>query len=652
MALDSEPIDTGLGEGEARPSSVMFRQRISVQQAWRAVLAALLIGLIVTGVQIIADLERENLRIDSLIEQVARISSGPASNAAFALDSELAGKVVNGLMAYRAIRTITLKAEFDRLLAQSSRPGTKVPFTWLSAYLFGSDRTHEIALEDPRGNEIGRLVLRVDAAVVGVDFLKRSGVAMASSLLHNLILAAVLTVLFHYHLTKPLLMMARRIGEIDPDLPGSDRLVVPRGHRDDELGRLVRSVETLRGRFAGALEERNREITEREQAEVSLHRSEQRLADAQRIARLGHWEWDIATDQLHWSRETYRIFGFEARGFESSVDGFRSLVHPDDLDSFQVNLKRTLEERRPYDIVHRVQRTDGEVRIVHQRGEIHYGGDGLPLRLSGTIQDVTELKRMEEEVRQLNTALEQRVEERTAELHATRDTLLRQQRLATLGELTGIVAHEIRSPLGAVSTSISVIREKAKGTSLGLERSLGRAERGIHRCDRIITELLDYVRARGLEPEILRLDDVIPEALREQSIPPGVAARYHAETPDIVVRMDREMLRRALVNVIDNACQAMAEREGAAGAGRLSIFGRKTAERIEIAVVDTGPGIPPEVLPKVLDPLYSTRSFGTGLGLPTVQRIMEDHDGGVEIESRVGEGTTVTLWLPADGNRK
>ena len=115
------------------------------------------------------------------------------------------------------------------------------------------------------------------------------------------------------------------------------------------------------------------------------------------------------------------------------------------------------------------------------------------------------------------------------------------------------------------------------------------------------------------------------------------------------IRFDPEALRRAVINVIDNACQAMThghDDTGTEGNGRLLVTTRVADGRIEIEIADTGPGIPEDALAKVLEPLYSTKPFGTGLGLPTVQRIMEDHGGGLEVDSEEGRGTRVTLWLP------
>jgi signal transduction histidine kinase len=264
-------------------------------------------------------------------------------------------------------------------------------------------------------------------------------------------------------------------------------------------------------------------------------------------------------------------------------------------------------------------------------------------------EDITARKRVERDLAALNENLEQRVEERTAELRSTQDSLLRKERLAALGQLTGTVAHELRNPLGAIATSVAVIRQKSADTDLNLKAALGRVDRSIGRCDSIITELLDFARAKGLQTVTTALDPWLSGVLDEQDIPEGITVKWHAQTNGAIVRFDPDALRRAAINVMDNACDAMTNEGGERDqlvAAELTVATRANTGRIEIEIADTGPGIPAEVLPKILEPLFSTKPFGTGLGLPTVQRIMEDHGGGLDIYSVVGRGTQVVLWLP------
>lgn len=265
---------------------------------------------------------------------------------------------------------------------------------------------------------------------------------------------------------------------------------------------------------------------------------------------------------------------------------------------------------------------------------------------------LAERKRATEEIHRLNEGLEQRVDERTAELRGAQAELVRAERLATLGQLTGTVAHELRNPLGAVMSSLGVIRLKCEKAGLDMEVTLDRANRGIKRCDGIVTELLDFARSRGLQPEPTPLDAWLGELLDEQQLPEGITVIRDCGLDGAVVSIDRDEVRRAVINVIDNACQAMANADGdngdnsTAGQGELTVATRKNGERIEIEVDDTGSGIPEDVLPKIFEPLFSTKSFGVGLGLSIVRQVAEHHGGGLEISSKRGQGTQAILWLP------
>ena len=249
------------------------------------------------------------------------------------------------------------------------------------------------------------------------------------------------------------------------------------------------------------------------------------------------------------------------------------------------------------------------------------------------------------EIELLNRDLERRVDERSSELRAVQDELLRKERLSTLGQLTATVAHELRNPLSSIRNTVFAINAAVAQKGLNLERPLARMERGIARCDRIITDLLDYTRIREMKRAPVTIEPWLAEVLEEQKLPEGVALVRRFGAPGTRVSGDIERLRRVVINLVENAVQAMPEAAG--HARQVTVATRLADGRFEMAVEDTGAGIAPDVLPKVFEPLFSTKSFGTGLGLATVKQIIEEHGGTIRVDSRPGSGTTVTVELPA-----
>lgn len=248
------------------------------------------------------------------------------------------------------------------------------------------------------------------------------------------------------------------------------------------------------------------------------------------------------------------------------------------------------------------------------------------------------------EIEEFNRDLERRVEERTAELRTVQEELLRKERLSTLGQLTATVAHELRNPLSAIRNTAFAISTAVTDKGLPLERPLARMERGIARCDRIITDLLDYTRIHESKRAPCALDPWLHEVLDDQKLPEGIALVREFAAPDALVSSDLERFRRVIINLVENAAQAMLDQND-----RERTIAVKTGiadSRFKIMIEDTGPGIPDDILPKVFEPLFSTKSFGTGLGLATVKQIVDEHEGTIEITSEVGRGTEVVISLP------
>ena len=190
------------------------------------------------------------------------------------------------------------------------------------------------------------------------------------------------------------------------------------------------------------------DISKRKAAEFALQKSESRLAEAQRIAHIGNWEWDIATNDLQCSEEVYRILGITAGQFNATYEAFISYIHPDDREQVKEKIAAALQADLPFNIVHRILNPDGQERIVNARARVYRNTEKAPIRMLGTLHDITDIKRTEAELRLYQEQLEELVEKRTANLKA--EISERQQAEARLKKLS-IAVEE--SPVSVVITN-------------------------------------------------------------------------------------------------------------------------------------------------------------------------------------------------------
>lgn len=228
-------------------------------------------------------------------------------------------------------------------------------------------------------------------------------------------------------------------------------------------------------------------------------------------------------------------------------------------------------------------------------------------------------------------------------LRKTQQELASNERLAAIGQITATVSHELRNPLGTLVTSAEVLRRSLKDADEPVVGELQRLQRNAWRCVRIIEDLLDFSRK---SPPILgriAVDRWVERQMREHDL--ATAERVTLQLGagcDILA--DGERLRQAFSNVLQNALQACESKP--VGQAHIVVSTELRRDRVFLSVTDNGEGMAREVAQRVFEPLFSTKAFGVGLGMPLVKRILEQHQGDVVVDSRVGEGTTVSLILP------
>ncbi len=373
-----------------------------------------------------------------------------------------------------------------------------------------------------------------------------------------------------------------------------------------------------------------RDITETKRAEDALRRSEARLTEAQRIARLGNWEWDIRQDELFWTDEVYRIFGLAPQELHPTNDTFLSFIHPDDLMTVKRRIEESLKTGKygPYE--YRIVRRDGSIRWLHGQGETSYQ-EGQPLGLVGTVQDITESKQAQEDG-------------------------LRFNKLESLAILAGGIAHDFNNILTAImgNISLSMLDIQIKGQSR--ERLAG-AERACQQAQNLSQQLLTFSKGGAPIKKIVSVREI---ALESASFAcRGSQVNYQASLPDDLwaVEADPGQISQVCHNLVINAIQAMPSggiirisgenRVVEAGSEMVMDAGRY----VKISIQDEGIGIAAEHLSKIFDPYFTTKQRGSGLGLATSYAIIKNHRGHIAVESKLGKGTTFEVYLPASDRK-
>jgi signal transduction histidine kinase len=270
--------------------------------------------------------------------------------------------------------------------------------------------------------------------------------------------------------------------------------------------------------------------------------------------------------------------------------------------------------------------------------------------MARSLKDKTlRLVSAQHELQRWNIELERRVQERTRALREAQEQLIAQEKLAALGQMASVVGHELRNPLAVMNNSIYFLKTKlgslaAEGPDAKIdpkiEKHLKILEGEVVKSNTIIRDVLDFARNRELNAAPRKMDELVEKAIERIQLPPNVTMEKLLQLGNLEVMVDEDEMRQVLVNLMENACQAMTS------GGRLLVGTKAQGEFVQITIADTGCGIPQEHLAKIFAPFFTTKSRGTGLGLAVVRKIIDRHHGTIEVRSKVGEGTAFLIRLP------
>jgi signal transduction histidine kinase len=375
-----------------------------------------------------------------------------------------------------------------------------------------------------------------------------------------------------------------------------------------------------------------RDITERKAFEAALRARDEELRRAQRIGRVGTWEMDAA-GKLGWSEETFRIFGRAQGGSPPTFEEFLTDVQVDDRDTVRAFVEGLAANPGERQVEYRVTAHDGETRVVLQRSGVLLGPDGGPLRVVGTIQDITELRELEQR-------------------------LLQSQKMDSIGRLAGGVAHDFNNLLTAI-LGYAELLEGALGKDPRLVEHVRQVRAAGERAAELTSQLLAFARRQIVQPRIVDLNQMLREVERllrrllGETIELGISPAASLGT----VRIDPGRFEQVLVNLAVNARDAMPA-GGTLTLETLDVLldeeyarqhpGVVPGRYVLLAVSDTGVGMDARTQARVFEPFFTTKPAGrgTGLGLSMVYGIVRQAGGHIWLYSELGRGTTFKIYLP------
>ncbi|MEO8303268.1 MAG: ATP-binding protein [Betaproteobacteria bacterium] len=402
--------------------------------------------------------------------------------------------------------------------------------------------------------------------------------------------------------------------------------------RVDNSGKIVFRDDEARARWADAAKEGSR-----------LRRSEQLMVDTQGVAHLGTWEWNISEPTAAWSDELYRIYGMTREQYTPSYEAYLTMVHPDDRQRVMDATNRVFHEHVPYSHDERIYRPDGSLRYLHTWAHPVLDESGKLTRLVGVCQDITDQKLAEEQVRELNADLEQRVAERTRTIENS---------MRDVEAFNATLSHDLRAPLSVIALSCSVMLQ-GEGEPLPprVTENLDRIKRSSTYMTELVNDLLTLAQV-GNAPvarsdlDLTKLCEEVVADLRLGSTGREVTVVI---APGLRCNADPRLMRATIENLVGNAWKYSSRAVDAhIEIGKTSAGGPDGSTTF--FVKDNGAGFDMKEAHRLFAPferLHKATEFeGTGVGLAAVHRIIDRHGGRIWAESKPDRGATFFFEIP------
>ncbi len=374
---------------------------------------------------------------------------------------------------------------------------------------------------------------------------------------------------------------------------------------------------------------------ERKTTQEALRRSEAHLAEAQRLTKTGSWAYNPVTGKTtYWSDEMFRIFGLDPQEGPRCGEKFWQFVHPEDLDRVRVRIEREANEQREYADYFRIVLADGTVKHINDIGHPVFNAEGSLVEFVGTTVDVTERKRAEEALRRTQMEV----------AHANR--------VATMGQLTASIAHEMNQPIAATVINAHAALRWLNAQRPDLEevrQSLTRIVENGSRAGEVIRRIRALIRNAPPRKDWVAINGAILEVVdltHGEATKNGVTVRTQLAKGLPPIEGDRVQLQQVILNLVINAIEAMSGSDAAPRELLLSTE-RNESDDVLVKVRDSGPGLAPAAAERLFDAFFTTKPSGLGLGLSICRSIVEARGGRLWATANSPRGAVFQFTAPA-----
>lgn len=630
-----------------------YRQKLSRRLLLYILLFSSIVTCCITAGQLYIEYNRDIYVIKEQFTRIGKIFTQPLIQALWYFDEKSLRVQLEGISNLRDIEYLELSGEKDVSIAVGQK-------------ISKSTVTEELPLLYKGKNferEIGRL--KIVASLTGVysRLFERMLTILVSQGIKTFLVSAFIFYIVHFLIIRHLTFLSSYLKNLEAGKPPPVvKLNRTFNSPSDELDQMVQSLNSMAERQYKTFEEierivkertadlnksneqLHREISERKLIEEKLIESLESSDEAQRLAHMGHFVRNWQTNEGTWSDGFYHLLGFEPAEIPCTHEEFISRVYEDDRRRIAEQINISMVTGELVDMEFRILRKDGELRYIHGCARIKYDTKGQPLSHNGTFVDITEHKKAEEENEKLEFQLQQAA------------------KMQAIGTLTGGIAHDFNNIFAAILGFAELI-EQDSSTESQVAQDIKEIIVSGRRGANLVKHLLVYSKNTGKEKTTIFPHLVIRESLKmlRSTLPTSIDIDENIDTTCGAVLANPANFEQIVINLCNNASQSMDEMKGVlyVRLSSLEITSNNThpesnpaaATYVVLAISDNGCGMDEETQSRIFDPYFTTKEMGTGtglgLGLAVVQGIVRDCNGFIEVDSTLGKGSTISVYLPA-----